>query len=150
MKDLISPTTKKAAMNTCAGTNQNIRKKTVCDIDTYSDLSGEIMENRIEMLDCEWDIERVLETNAAAIVLLSSIMGYAKYKSRWFLLSGTVGMHLLQHALQGWCPTLPILRCMGVRTAEEINNEKTVYKYIRGDFTENTKDADQMLKIAEK
>ena len=45
-----------------------------------------------------------------------------------------VGAFLLQHALQGWCPPLPLLRQLGVRTAEEINEERTALKTIRGDF----------------
>lgn len=32
--------------------------------------------------------------------------------------------HLLQHGLQGWCPPLPVLRRLGVRTRGEIDREK--------------------------
>jgi hypothetical protein len=39
-------------------------------------------------------------------------------------LPGVVLSFLLQHALQGWCPPLPILRRMGVRTRGEIDQEK--------------------------
>jgi hypothetical protein len=31
---------------------------------------------------------------------------------------------LLQHGLQGWCPPLPVLRRLGVRTQREIDAEK--------------------------
>jgi len=31
---------------------------------------------------------------------------------------------LLQHGMQGWCPPLPILRRLGVRTRGEIDREK--------------------------
>jgi len=31
---------------------------------------------------------------------------------------------LLQHAIQGWCPPIPILRRFGFRTADEINRER--------------------------
>jgi hypothetical protein len=43
---------------------------------------------------------------------------------------------LLQHALQGWCPPLPVLRRLGVRTAREIERERTALKALRGDFDE--------------
>ena len=40
----------------------------------------------------------------------------------------------MQHALQGWCPTVPEFRRIGVRTAKEINREKYALKAMRGDF----------------
>jgi hypothetical protein len=39
-----------------------------------------------------------------------------------------------EHAVQGWCPPLPILRRMGFRTAREIDTERTALKALRGDF----------------
>jgi hypothetical protein len=41
---------------------------------------------------------------------------------------------LFQHAIQGWCPPVPILRRMGFRTAHEIEQERNALKAIRGDF----------------
>jgi hypothetical protein len=38
--------------------------------------------------------------------------------------------------LQGWCPPLPILRSLGVRTADEINEERYALKALRGDFAD--------------
>ena len=45
-----------------------------------------------------------------------------------------VGGFLLQHAVQGWCPPLPIFRRGGVRTQAEIEQERYALKAIRGDF----------------
>jgi hypothetical protein len=39
---------------------------------------------------------------------------------------------------------------MGVRTAEEINHEKIVFKKMRGDFLQDTDDAGTLLEMAEK
>jgi len=108
------------------------------------------LSDKIHKLEHEWDTERVLETTAASAVLLGSILAFQKKKCCYSCLTGTVGSFLLLHALQGWCPTLPIIRCMGVRTAEEIFNEKTVFKMVRGDFSGNTGEAERMLDIAEK
>jgi hypothetical protein len=41
---------------------------------------------------------------------------------------------LLQHGIQGWCPPLPILRRLGLRTQQEIAAEKYVVRAMRGDF----------------
>jgi hypothetical protein len=150
MTKFLPPTAKKAAYHTCGKTNQDIRSKTVSRIETHRDCGQAVLSDKIEKLDHEWDVERCLETNAAAIVLLGSIIGYRKRRNRWFLLTGTVGFFLLQHALQGWCPPLSIIRGRGIRTAEEIFQEKTVYKLIRGDFSHNTKQTDILLGMTEK
>jgi hypothetical protein len=41
---------------------------------------------------------------------------------------------LFQHALQGWCPPVPVLRRLGFRTMREIDTERYALKAIRGDF----------------
>jgi len=91
------------------------------------------IDDRIEALDREWDIERTLEANAASISLVGLALG-ATVDRRFFLLPAAVAGFLLQHALQGWCPPLPVFRRLGVRTAAEIAAEKYALKAIRGDF----------------
>jgi hypothetical protein len=53
---------------------------------------------------------------------------------RWDVLPALVGIFLLQHAIQGWCPPVPLLRQHGVRTATEIGYERYALKALRGDF----------------
>jgi hypothetical protein len=53
---------------------------------------------------------------------------------RFYLLPGLVGAFLLQHAIQGWCPPVPIFRRLGFRTAGEIDEERYALKDLRGDF----------------
>lgn len=45
-------------------------------------------------------------------------------RKSWMLLSGIASVFMIQHALQGWCPPLPVIRKLGVRTATEIHHEK--------------------------
>ena len=52
---------------------------------------------------------------------------------RWLVLPGLVGAFLFQHALQGWCPPVPVLRRLGYRTAREIETERVALKALRGD-----------------
>ena len=151
MKNNIFPqTTKKSAMHTCNNVNQYIRNKTVCCLDKYLNSNEVLLSERIEKLDFEWDTERMLETNAASIILLCSILGFRKKEENYFVLSGIVGFFLLMHAIQGWCPPLPIIRKMGVRTAEEIFQEKFSLKQIRGDFSDNVNEVEKLLENAEK
>lgn len=84
-------------------------------------------------LDREWDIERTLEANAATLATLGA--GLSLLIDRKFaLVPLVVGGFLLQHAIRGWCPPLPLLRRMGVRTQSEISHERYALKALRGDF----------------
>src|ERR1043165_9938880 len=51
----------------------------------------------------EWDIERLLETNAAAVTLASLGLGLVVSR-KFFVLPFVVAGFLMQHAVQGWCP----------------------------------------------
>jgi hypothetical protein len=84
-------------------------------------------------LDAEWDIERMLEANAATVSLVGLTLG-ATIDHRWFMLPAVVAGFLLQHAVQGWCPPVPLLRRVGFRTPTEIDYERYALKALRGDF----------------
>ncbi|KGM14120.1 hypothetical protein N869_04010, partial [Cellulomonas bogoriensis 69B4 = DSM 16987] len=88
---------------------------------------------RLADLDHEWDVERVLQVNAAALTLLGVSLGATRSR-RWLALAAVVPAFLLQHAVQGWCPPLALLRRLGVRTRREIEAERTALKALRGDF----------------
>lgn len=90
------------------------------------------IDDRLAELDREWDMERMLETNAAGVSLFGVLMA-ARHR-RWLVLPFAVGGFLLLHALQGWCPPVELFRRIGVRTAKEINDERYALKALRGDF----------------
>lgn len=153
LKKFFPPTTKKVCFSTNHRVNYKIRNHTIRNINIYKNSSDKILSDNIEKLNNEWDTERILEARAASVVIASTILGL-KTNRYWFLLTGATGVFLLQHSLQGWCPPLPILRRIGVRTAEEINNEKMVYKMLRKDFSNidsnDDLDVEELLNIAEK
>jgi hypothetical protein len=101
------------------------------------------IDARIAELQREWDTERALEANAAVVSLIGLGLG-AFVDRRWFALPAVVATFLLQHAVQGWCPPLPVMRRLGVRTASEINDELTALRLLRGDFGK-APDADQAV-----
>lgn len=127
LRDIIPPTTSRVKQHTKQESNEKIEQKTQQHIREYQGASKELLRKRLSQLDQEWDTERVLETNAATLILLSTMLGFTKRKC-WFFLSGIVSFFLLLHAIKGWCPPLPLIRCLGIRTAEEINDERTVIK----------------------
>ncbi len=81
------------------------------------------MEKRVSELDREWDIERLLEANAASIILTGLALGLRD--RRFLAIPAIVAGFLLEHAVQGWCPPLTLFRKMGVRTNGEIMREKS-------------------------
>jgi len=111
--------------------NQLIDDKINQKIDFYTTQPREKVENRITELEKEWDVERVLEVNASTLALTGLLLG-ATVNKKWFALPAVVLPFLLQHGLQGWCPPLPILRRLGVRTRDEIDREKYALKQIIG------------------
>ena len=113
--------------STAGHVNEEIDHQTDINIHHYIGKSrAEILE-RIQMLDKEWDIERVLEVNASTLALSGLILGLTKNR-KWLFLPGIVLPFLLQHGLQGWCPPLPLLRRLGIRTRGEIDREKYALK----------------------
>lgn len=88
---------------------------------------------RIAELDREWDVERVLDSNTATLALIGLVLGVTRDR-RWLLVPGIMLPILLQLALQGWCPPIEIIRCLGIRTRREIDRERVALKALRGDF----------------
>lgn len=135
---MIASTVDRVALNTPAYINADIRRRTKQSIAQYAAKGPAAIGRRLQELDQEWDIERLLEANAATAVMIGVALGVTVDR-KWFLFPGLVGGFLLQHALQGWCPPLPVFRRLGYRTASEINYERYALMHLRGDFNYLTK-----------
>jgi hypothetical protein len=105
-------------------------------LESYAGAEREELTRHIEALEREWDVERYLQLNAGLLTLTGVALG-AVWNRRSLLLPATVFSFLIQHAVQGWCPPLPVFRAMRVRTRREINREKYGLKALRGDFAES-------------
>jgi len=130
---MIPGTNERVPLHTAETVNAAIRQQTEANIVRCATSSTEEIDRRLAELDREWDIERALEANAGAATLTGVALG-ALVDRRWFLLPALVGGFLLTHAVQGWCPPLPLLRRLGFRTAAEIDEERYALKALRGDF----------------
>ncbi|TYT61912.1 DUF2892 domain-containing protein [Natrialba swarupiae] len=109
--------------------NERIRRKLGERVQYYAEHTDEI-DDRLAELEREWDVERTLEANAAGLTLVS--LGLAATVDRRFLaMPAVIAAFLLQHALQGWCPPVPVFRRMGVRTQREIDAERRVLEEIQ-------------------
>src|SRR3954454_11258620 len=108
--------------STAEDVNRRIAQKTIANIRYYATHRERIPE-RLRELDVEWDIERAIEANAAVVGFLGTALGATRDR-RWLVLPALVSGFLFQHALQGWCPPVPVLRRLGFRTSYEIEEER--------------------------
>lgn len=131
-RDALRPTAQRAEAQTTPAFNRRIADQTRASIHYYAAHTAEI-ETRLAELDREWDMERTLETNAAALAFAGTLLG-ATLDRRFLVLPLLVSGFLLQHALKGWCPPVVLFRRLGVRSAAEIERERAALKALRGDF----------------
>lgn len=130
---MLPPSAHRVPLNTADSVNEEIRRQAIRDLERYVEADRDELAWRLQELDREWDVERAIEANASSLALVGLLLGLLV--TPWFLLlPGLVASFLLQHALQGWCPPVPVLRRFGFRTRREIDSERYVLKYLRGDF----------------
>ena len=119
--------------STSSEKNREIDREIIKNIRKYEGRSSQDIERRIERLEKEWDIERLLETNMSVLALLGIALTIFVHEY-WIILPVIVLLFFVQHALQGWCPPLPIFRAMGKRSRAELDREKYALKVLKGDF----------------
>ncbi len=131
---MLPSTVRRVPDHTLPEINERIREATVHRVMHYAQ-HPEGIDERLRELDREWDIERLLEANAALFGFAGVALGSMGVRAG-LRLSALVTGFLFQHALQGWCPPVPVFRRMGVRTSREIDIERIALKALRGDFDE--------------
>lgn len=129
---MVSGTSDRVTEHTPDSLNEAIRRGIDNNVRHYAAHPDEI-DTRLAELDREWDIERMLEANASTLAFCGTVLG-TTVDRRWLALPALVTAFLFQHAVQGWCPPLPILRKLGFRTMKEIDTERFALKALRGDF----------------
>lgn len=139
----LSENSQRVIRNTQRKINEKIKHETLGRLIEIGDNKVKI-ESRLDELRLEWDIERAIEANASTISLIGLGLGMFKNK-KWFLLPTAVAGFLFQHAIQGWCPPVPILRRLGFRTQREIDNERRILKMRQGDFDSADKSSTAQL-----
>lgn len=110
-----------------------IDRRMEANVRYYAARPESLTTRRIEELDREWDMERVLQINASILALTGLLLALRRNR-KFLLLTGGVLAFLLQHSIMGWCPPAPVFRRLGIRTRREIDREKFALKAIRGDF----------------
>ena len=132
VQEVTVTTIDRVSRHTSEDVNRRIQEEIRRSVRHYAGHTHEI-PRRLRELRQEWDIERAIEANASALAFSGTVLG-ATGDRRWFALPALVTAFLFQHAIQGWCPPVPILRRLGFRTAHEIEQERTALMALRGDF----------------
>ncbi len=127
---MLAPTATRVPRRTRPDVNDRIARQTAANIEFYR-AHPELIEQRLEELDREWDTERALEVMSSSLTGVGLILGIAGSR-KWLLLPAVVQGFFLQHAIEGWCPPLPLIRSLGVRTQREIDEERTALASFRG------------------
>jgi hypothetical protein len=126
-------TSTRVEQNTAPELNHAVRKRADAELERLQGASNEQFIARLEELDREWDIERLLQVNASSLALTGLALAYTVDR-RFLWLPAGIFTFLAQHAWQGWCPPIPLFRRLGVRTAREIERERYALKVMKGDF----------------
>jgi hypothetical protein len=128
----IAETVGRVERHTPGEVNERIHRDIECSLSHHA-AHPEAIDQRLDELNREWDIERTLEAQASGMVLTGLVLSVVRGR-KWLGLAAVSGYFLMQHALKGWCPPVSLYRRLGVRTANEIELERTALKAIRGDF----------------
>lgn len=127
--------------STSSAKNKEIDQEIMQNIRRFGTQGSATIQQRIRDLDKKWDIERTLEINAAVVALAGTLLATFVNK-KWLILPVIVTTFLAQHAIQGWCPPLPLFRKLGIKSRPELDREKYALKAMRGDF-QNVDGADE-------
>lgn len=141
---MMPSTVDRVPLHTAEHVNEQIRQQTEDRVACCASGGEAAIDQRLAELDTEWDIERMLEANASTAMAVGLTLA-ATVDRRWIVFSAAVAGFLFQHAVQGWCPPLPILRRLGFRTQSEIDYERYALKALRGDF----RDVPELEKVNE-
>jgi hypothetical protein len=126
--------------------NRRIKRTMRANVAYFAEHRDQIAD-RLREIDQEWDIERAIEANAAVLGFTGTVLA-ATSDRRWLALPVLVTAFLFQHAIQGWCPPVPVLRKLGFRTSYEIEEERRALMALRGDFGQRAESADAALRAS--
>lgn len=132
MSNAATTSANRVPQHTARAVNDRITHQSAANVARWA-ASPDGIRTRLAQLDREWDVERALETGSATLSLAGLALGSLVHR-RLYLLTFAVQAFFLQHALQGWCPPLPIFRRLGFRTRDEIDHERFALEALRGDF----------------
>lgn len=128
-----TPSPERVTAHTTPAVNERLRQETEDRVRACAGGGPAAIARRLEALDREWDVERVLEAEAGITILLGLTLG-ATVNRKFYGLPVFAGCMGILHAVHGAYPLLPLFRKLGLRTPEEIQRERLALKVLRGDL----------------
>ncbi|MBY0548087.1 MAG: hypothetical protein K2W95_12400 [Candidatus Obscuribacterales bacterium] len=83
--------------------NERIDRQIERNVGYFATQSKEAISDRIEELEEEWDVDRLLARNAAVIALSGTALGAFLHRS-FLVIPLLVTSFLWHHMQKGWCP----------------------------------------------
>jgi len=114
-------------------TNQNSENTSRSPLHDFEHKGSQAKATRIAELNGEWDAERTVMLNAAAISLAGAVLG-AFVNKKWLILTAVGSAIMAEQALTGWSPPYGLFKKLGKRTRDEITRERYGLKAMKGDF----------------
>lgn len=142
----MTATRNRVPLHSSEADNRRIKRLMRANVAYFAEHRDQIAD-RLREIDQEWDIERAIEANAAVLGFTGTVLA-ATSDRRWLALPALVTAFLFQHAIQGWCPPVPVLRKLGFRTSYEIEEERRALMALRGDFGQRAESADAALQAS--
>jgi len=102
--DIIPATTERVLQHTDEEINERISRRIEANVNFYATQDRRTLDIRLQELDREWDIERVLEANSAAVSLIG--LGLGRLVSRrWYRgrCRANRGLRDRWRMAGGWC-----------------------------------------------
>ncbi len=148
---MIPNTADRAMAHADEQTRQGIESLTYENLVRYANSHPCSVQRRLEELDQEWDLDRVLSVSGPALTLAGLGMGLRGHRA-WLLLALGSAAGMLTYGLFGWHPALGLARRLNIRTTHEIARERYALKALRGDFQNldaavTPDDRDQMARM---
>ncbi|MBX9678469.1 MAG: hypothetical protein K2X38_06870 [Gemmataceae bacterium] len=126
--------------NTMLGVSAVASPATQCEKDALAcrlkcviDAGPEAISKRLDQLDSEWSVGRVVKAGVGVSVLSGIALGILVHPS-WFALAAIPGLFLAQYMFTRRSILGDMLHGMGMRSGAEIDAERVALRALRGDF----------------
>jgi len=104
-----------------------------CRLKEVMDGGPEAIDRRLELLDREWTIGRVVKATAGLIAVAGVALGFLVHPW-WFALAAVPGLFMVEHMFTQRPILGEVLHSFGMRHGAEIGSERVALRTLRGDF----------------
>lgn len=102
--------------------NEKIDRQMLQRVEEISAQGPEAIKGRLQELEKEWDLDKVLMLNFSVLVFAQLLA--ARKDKRWLWGPIIQTPFMAMHAILGWCPPSLWFRPLGFRTDKEIQSER--------------------------